>query len=282
MLAQYALHEENEAGRARHSLSCGPEQRPALQVPPERQRMPHPPQWLGSVRRSRHAPLQRVCPLGQAHAPATQVVPLGQRLPHAPQWLESVEVSTQVALAPHGTRGAAHSHTAPMQDAPAWQGRSHAPQCASSLRRSAQRSPHHVVSVGQVGTIGPSHAPCGWYVHALSQVSRRVWSGTQPSLTRRDSPGLHSPSPSQASLVSHAHALVQRSTREPQRPHSRVRVAPGAHSPSSVHSPYSHTRSMLQKRSVSPQLPQATVSSAPGVSQGSSIGVQLGGLTHSP
>lgn len=44
------------------------------------------PQLSLSVRKLRHAPLQKSCPGGQ-QPPFRQVVPAGHTLPQAPQWL---------------------------------------------------------------------------------------------------------------------------------------------------------------------------------------------------
>jgi len=56
------------------------------------QAVPQAPQWLKSVRVSRHRPLQTICPLGQVfwHTPATQAWPVVHTRPQAPQLLLSV------------------------------------------------------------------------------------------------------------------------------------------------------------------------------------------------
>jgi hypothetical protein len=64
----------------------------ALHTRPPGQALPHMPQWLLSVRRSRQVPEQLVVPVPQEtwQAPLAHTCPLGHVLPHAPQWFRSV------------------------------------------------------------------------------------------------------------------------------------------------------------------------------------------------
>jgi hypothetical protein len=68
-------------------------QRPALQVCPAAQALPHMPQWARvATAVSRHMPLQLFCPLGHDtwQRLARHTSPWAQALPHAPQWARSV------------------------------------------------------------------------------------------------------------------------------------------------------------------------------------------------
>ncbi len=68
--------------------------------------VPQPPQLLGSVWVSTHAPLQSVVPLGHAQVPLEQVAPVGHAVPQAPQLCGSLASVTQAL--PHKVCPAGH------------------------------------------------------------------------------------------------------------------------------------------------------------------------------
>jgi hypothetical protein len=62
--------------------------------------LPQPPQFAGSVRRSKHCPAQKVSPVPQTlpHAPPEHTMPVVQPTPQAPQWAFDVRVSVSQPL----------------------------------------------------------------------------------------------------------------------------------------------------------------------------------------
>ena len=84
---------------------------------PEEHAVPHAPQWLLSLCRSRHTPEQSVSgePHDTAHVPAEHTCPAGHRTPHPPQFVTSVARSRHVPEHSVSPVGQLTAHT------PSWQ-----------------------------------------------------------------------------------------------------------------------------------------------------------------
>ena len=105
------------------------------QVRPPVHTLPHAPQLLLSLLRSRQVPEQFVCPLlhTTVHALLTQACPVGHARLHAPQWALSVRGSRHAP--PHRSRPPPHTleHAPPEHTRPAPQTLPQAPQLALSV-----------------------------------------------------------------------------------------------------------------------------------------------------
>lgn len=71
---------------------------PLLQVWPEAQVLPQPPQFLGSVSTLTQAPLHRFVPPPHAHVPLMHEAPEAHTLAHVPQLEGSVDRSVHTPL----------------------------------------------------------------------------------------------------------------------------------------------------------------------------------------
>ncbi|MEZ4393713.1 MAG: hypothetical protein R3A48_21800 [Polyangiales bacterium] len=141
----------------------GHAQVPALHVCPASHAVPHAPQFIGSLRRSRQLAPQALSPAPQlaAHAPAAHTVPAGHAAPHAPQCSPSRWRSAQRAGPPsdaHIALPAGHvsAQRPPSQRSPPAQAAPHAPQFALSESSETQRSPHRVAPPAHPASLGPS------------------------------------------------------------------------------------------------------------------------------
>jgi len=76
--------------------------------------LPQPPQLVGSVSTSTHAPLQSFVFEPHTHVPDWQTAPAPHVLPHAPQLVGSIEVS--VHSPPQYVSPTRHAHEPPLQD----------------------------------------------------------------------------------------------------------------------------------------------------------------------
>jgi hypothetical protein len=121
---------------------------------------------FGSVLRTVHTPLQRVCPVPHPHTPLLQVVPPVHTTPHAPQSSWAVLGSTQPP--PQSTWFAPHAaaHTPPLQTCCAAHALPQAPQFCASEARLAHTPPQFVVWGGQEQAPPEHDAPP---VHATPQ-----------------------------------------------------------------------------------------------------------------
>jgi hypothetical protein len=161
---------------AAHSVvPAGHAHAPSLQTPFAAHAVEHDPQWARSLRTSTQAD---ATPIGQtsgrsaghAHVPWTQASPTsGHRVSQAPQWFGSDDVFAHAGEPGHATTPADVSQTQPPpRHVPAPQWNAHAPQFASSDRRSthmpwhstrpaghAQRPPWHAAPNGHVAPHDP-------------------------------------------------------------------------------------------------------------------------------
>jgi hypothetical protein len=261
------------AGPPRPRISpIGPMQAPAL----------HPPGQTTSVAAKEHAPAAQL-----AVPKVRRVLELMQVLAGGVHTRSPVQVPTgsQSHVAEQPRLCVPHRPHASVDVAPGM----HSPspvQSPSTQRRALlqvrTRVPHmpHATLIVCPGVHSSSSQVPGMYVHAAPQVSARDWPLGHPSSVLDIAPGVHSPSPVHAVLVSHSHAVLQRAIRVPQSPHATGSVVPGAQIPSSSQGPYDQVRPDEQKRVLVPHMPHATVSIAPAVGHASSWHAPAGAKVH--
>lgn len=182
------------------------------------------------------------------------------------------DVSQRVGIVPHIPHGVVPDPPGKHAPSPP-----HAPYTqtlvASQNRSWLPHIPHGTISAAPgVGQASEAQGPADSNTHVSPQTLSRVSPAAHPSELRTLVPGAHSPSPSQADVVSQTQLAVQRAICVPQLPHEIASEVPATHSPlSPSHGPFAHTRSAVQKRSRVPHAPHASVSSAPATSQGSGL-----------
>jgi len=118
---QFSLSDAKFLQTPLQSLGVSPVHRhcPLTQTFPPAHLRPQAPQWLESVLRSAHPPLQGFCPLGQLSRqfPPEQSFPEAHGLPQPPQWRLSEAKFLQIPLQSSGS-SAGHSQTPLLQNFP--------------------------------------------------------------------------------------------------------------------------------------------------------------------